>query len=138
MYAAMHKAKDIRFEIDDSALFKAKTTEAAVLQALINLVDNATFWLLASTQETRIIRIFGVGEDMIVVSDNGPGVSAVDEPFIFEAFYSGKGDAGKGLGLYIARDVAARNGFSVDLERVNDERTLSGATFALRFSEKVN
>lgn len=138
MYAAMHKAKNVRFEIDDSATFKAKTTEAAVLQALINLVDNATFWLLASTQDTRIIRVFGVGEDTIVVSDNGPGVSAVDEPFIFEAFYSGKGDAGKGLGLYIARDVAARNGFSVDLERVNDERTLSGATFALRFSEAVS
>lgn len=138
MYAAMHKAKDIRFEIDDSASFKAKTTEAAVLQALINLVDNATFWLLASPQDTRIIRVFRVGEDTIVVSDNGPGVSAVDEPFIFEAFYSGKGDAGKGLGLYIARDVAARNGFSVDLERVNDERTLGGATFALRFSEAVS
>lgn len=138
MYAAMHKAKDIRFEIDDSANFKAKTTEAAVLQALINLVDNATFWLLASIQDTRIIRVFRVGEDTIVVSDNGPGVSAVDEPFIFEAFYSGKGDAGKGLGLYIARDVAARNGFSVDLERVNDERTLGGATFVLRFSEAVS
>jgi signal transduction histidine kinase len=138
MYAAMHKAKDIKLEIEDSASFRANTTEAAVLQALINLVDNATFWLLASSQDPRIIRVFPFGEDMIVVTDNGPGVSAVDEPFIFEPFYSGKGDAGKGLGLYIARDVAARNGFSVDLERVDDERILGGATFALRFTEAVS
>lgn len=137
MYSALHKAKNIEFEIDDLAGLKATTTEAAVLQALINLVDNATYWLIAASQTPKRIRLFMPQPDTLAVTDDGPGVSSSDEPFIFEAFYSGKGDAGKGLGLYIARDVAARNGFSVELDTPNDDRSLPGATFVLRFTEMV-
>ena len=133
MYGALHGETKIELEIDESQPLKATT--AAVLQALINLVDNATYWLLTTRQEPRIIRLFSPRSGVLVVSDNGPGVEAADEPYIFEAFYSGKGDAGKGLGLYIAREVSARNGFMVEYETPNDDRTLPGATFTLTFSE---
>ncbi len=138
MYSVMHEAKKIKFEIDDAIELKAVTTEAAVLQVLINLVDNATYWLLASTNPERTIRLFKPTSNTLAITDSGPGVLASDEPFIFEAFYSGKGDSGKGLGLYIAREVSARNGFSVNLERLVDERILPGATFVLDFAETVN
>lgn len=137
MYQALHGAKDIRFEIDDSLGLQAVTTEAAVMQTLINLVDNATYWLIASVHTPRTIRVFVSAPDTLVVTDNGPGVSSTDEPYIFEAFYSGKGDTGKGLGLYIAKEVSSRNGFAVDLEHVEDDRSLAGATFTLRFAERV-
>lgn len=137
MYQALHKAKDIRFEIDESLEVLVLTTEAAVLQALINLVDNASYWLIASIHSPRIIRIFASAPDTLVVTDNGPGVSPADEPYIFEPFYSGKGDTGKGLGLYIAKEVSSRNGFAVDLEDVDDDRSLAGATFTLRFAERA-
>lgn len=135
MYSAMHKAKDITFEIDETIGLKVMTTEGAILQTLINLVDNSTYWLIASPHRPRTIRFFATDEDTYVLSDNGPGVSSVDEPFIFEPFYSGKGDAGKGLGLYIAREVSLRNGFTVDQMTPQDSRVLPGATFTLKFQE---
>jgi signal transduction histidine kinase len=139
MYAALHAARGITFEIAENARLRAETTESAVLQALINLVDNATYWLLATKQESpRVIRAFVTAPDTFVISDSGPGIHAADEPFIFEPFYSGKGDAGKGLGLYIARQVGARNGFSVDLEQKQEERMLEGAAFSLKFSEVLS
>lgn len=136
MYAAMHKAKNIDFEIVEPLSLTAQTTEGAVLQALINLVDNATYWLLSSTHAPRMIRAFSPEPGVLVITDSGPGVLPADEPFIFEAFYSGKGDAGKGLGLFIAREVAARNGFAVDLWSSSDPMVLPGASFILRFTER--
>ena len=135
MYSAMHKVKDITFEIDESIGLNVRTTEAAVLQVLINLVDNATYWLITSPHRPRTIKFFAHEPNVYVLTDNGPGVSSVDEPFIFEPFYSGKGDVGKGLGLYIAREVSSRNGFSVELTTPDDSRALPGATFELKFQE---
>lgn len=135
LYAALHKHEGITFEVDQSSALKAMTTEAAVLQCLINLVDNATYWLTTGSTDSRVIRIFTLDKSTLVVTDNGPGVSAPDEPFIFEPFYSGKGDAGKGLGLYIARQNGERSGFSVELASSGDSRQLSGATFVVRFND---
>lgn len=136
MYARLHKSKNITFEIDDELRVVGDSTEGAVLQSLINLVDNATFWLLASPAP-RMIKVFAVDSSTLAVSDSGPGVSDADEPFIFEPFYSGKGDAGKGLGLYIAREAGARNGFDVQLaEGPPVGPMLGGATFTMKFHKK--
>jgi signal transduction histidine kinase len=134
MYAAMHSAKKIEFEVDPDLELVVNTVEGSVLQAIINLVDNATFWLLASP-EPRRIRVFSSGPRSLSVSDSGPGVSASDEPFIFEPFYSGRGEDGKGLGLYIAREAGSRSGFAVELARSTAPEALGGATFTLVFDE---
>lgn len=136
MYASLHRDKQIEFQIDDAKPLRAVTTEAALLQCLINLVDNATYWLMSSTHEPRIIRAFKSGSSTIIVSDSGPGVSPSDAEFIFEPFYSGKGDEGKGLGLFIARQVGARNNFTVHIASVDDPRMLPGANFAIVFGEE--
>jgi signal transduction histidine kinase len=137
MYSALHKTHEIELVIEEESHLKAMTTEGAVLQALINLVDNATYWLMAGTQTPRQIRVYVAAPGVLAVSDSGPGVAPADQPYIFEAFYSGKGDSGKGLGLFIAREVGARNGFEVSLEPRDDPRALRGATFTLRFAEVV-
>jgi signal transduction histidine kinase len=133
MYSGLHNDKGIEFDIDDFAELHAVTTEAAVLQCVINLVDNATYWLMTSPDQPRVIRAFASDSRTLVISDNGPGVKSQDEPFIFEAFYSGKGEDGKGLGLYIAHQNGLRNAFDVELGHVGDERALAGATFLVRF-----
>jgi signal transduction histidine kinase len=135
IYDRLHREKDIEFQIDTGAALRAPSTEAAVLQLLINLVDNATYWLLASPHTPRTIRVFTPDTSTLVVTDNGPGVKEEDAPFIFEPFYSGKGEEGKGLGLYIARQNGLRNGFSIDLRASGDPRDLAGATFVVRFGE---
>jgi signal transduction histidine kinase len=82
-----------------------------------------------------MIRAYTPDSRTLVVTDSGPGVGPNDSPYIFEPFYSGKGEAGKGLGLYIARQNGLRNGFTVDLGPLGDERDLPGATFVVRFEE---
>ena len=137
MYSSLHRDQGIEFEVDASSSLLAVSTEGAVLQCLINLIDNATYWLMASPHDARTIRVFVTRDRTLVVSDNGPGVKEQDEPFIFEPFYSGKGDSGKGLGLYIARQNGLRSGFEVALDAPRDSRVLPGATFIVRFGGEV-
>lgn len=125
---------NIRFRVTQSdGPLKVKITEAALLQALLNLVDNAIYWLNTVDQERRIVIEIQANERQIVVADNGPGVHIDDEPYIFEPFYSSKGDEGKGLGLYIARQVGIRHGFDVTLSQ--EPLVLGGANFVLSFDE---
>ena len=133
MYAGLHRKYGIEFQIDETGKFRAVTTEAALLQCIINLVDNATYWLRSSSHEPRTIRAFASGKSSITITDSGPGVPELDQEYIFEPFYSGKGDTGKGLGLYIAREVGLRNGFTVELGTDHESLSLPGADFVVNF-----
>ena len=108
-----------------------KSTEAGLLQALVNLVDNAIYWVVLGAAQRRVVIQVEAPERRVIVADTGPGVAAGDEPFIFEPFYSGKGIEGKGLGLYIARQVGIRNGFDVTLSP--RPVVLPGANFVVTF-----
>jgi signal transduction histidine kinase len=132
IYASLHARMDIEMEIEPSDRLSVQTTEGAVMIALVNLIDNATYWLGLVDRPHRKILIESSPPHELLVSDNGPGVAESDLDFIFEAFYTGKGEAGKGLGLYIAREIGARNGFTVELAG-DDRSVLGGATFVLRF-----
>ncbi|MBR5080813.1 MAG: sensor histidine kinase [Bacteroidales bacterium] len=108
-----------------------KCTDAVILQLLINLFDNAIYWLSSISKMDKQICITLNGDDgTLIFSDNGPGVNKDDEPYIFEAFYSGK-EEGRGLGLYIARQLLERMGYRIVLS--NDDKNLSGANFKVVF-----
>ena len=80
----------------------ANTTDGVIMQVLINLFDNAAYWLETKAppapREIRVTLDGDAGE--LVFADSGPGVDGEDKPYIFEAFFSGKGQEGRGLGLY--------------------------------------
>ena len=108
-----------------------KCTDAVILQLLINLFDNAIYWLSSISRLDKQIQIILDGDNgELIFSDNGPGVAEDDKPYIFEAFYSGKED-GRGLGLYIARQLLYRMGFKIIL---TDNVVLSGANFKVDFN----
>lgn len=112
----------------------AKTTDAVLLQLLLNLMDNAIYWLMQiSTKDKKIEIVLDGNKCQMIFADNGPGISKDDAPYIFEPFYSGKGEEGRGLGLYIARQLLERNDYSIDLADVNANRILSGANFVISF-----
>ncbi|HEV2744796.1 MAG TPA: PAS domain-containing sensor histidine kinase, partial [Rubrobacter sp.] len=55
-------------------------------------------------------------DNVIVVEDEGTGISGADLPHVFERFYRGKGsEEGFGLGLSIARGLAERMGGTITL-----------------------
>jgi signal transduction histidine kinase len=81
---------------------------AAIERAVSNLVNNA----IKYTPVGGRIEVTLTGRDnlaCIAVSDNGPGIPAGEQPFIFDRFYRGRGQKGEGsgLGLAICREIAA-------------------------------
>ena len=114
----------------------AKTIDGVVMQVLINLFDNAAYWLATKVppapREIRVTLDGDAGE--LVFADSGPGVDAEDKHYIFEAFFSGKGQEGRGLGLYIARQLLDRHGYTIE---VVDSPGVAqgGAKFVVRFVE---
>ncbi len=115
-----------------------KCTDAVVLQLLINLFDNSIYWLSTSNVlHKKIIITLDGSKQQVIFSDNGPGIRQDDKPYIFEAFYSGK-EEGRGLGLYIARQLLKRMDYSIDLADIESEKILSGANFVINFLKEEN
>lgn len=112
----------------------AKTTDAVLLQLLLNLFDNSVYWLQQSARKQKKIGITLDGSHgKLIFSDNGPGVSKDDAPYIFEPFFSGKGEDGRGLGLYIARQLLERNDYTIELADLKADLILPGANFVVSF-----
>lgn len=135
IYSSVLQDREISLDlVRDKTALKVRTTDAALLQVLVNLFDNSIYWLTVGRTQDPLIRVqIDSSNKQMTFGDNGPGVRTADEPFIFEPFFSGKGEAGKGLGLYIARQVSLRNGFEVALVTDQRHKVASGANFVLRF-----
>ena len=72
----------------------------------------------------------------VIFSDSGPGIREDIKNYIFEPFFSGKGEDGRGLGLYIAKQLLDRYDYNIDLADTEKDRHLKGANFVLDFSKK--
>ena len=78
----------------------------------VNLVDNSCFWL-RDKDGKGLITLDSDGIAMFV-SDNGPGIPTLDREAIFELGFTRK-PGGRGLGLYISRDVLRQRPVDYDL-----------------------
>ncbi|EKO33272.1 GHKL domain protein [Leptospira santarosai str. MOR084] len=135
IYERFLKKESIEFVIKSSGSpLIAKTTDAVLLQLFLNLFDNSVYWLQQVNKSEKKIEVSLNGKaGQLFFSDNGPGIDKDDVPYIFEPFYSGKGEDGRGLGLYIARQLLERNEYSIELAELKSERILSGANFIINF-----
>jgi len=98
----------------------------------INLLENALRHTPAGT-EIRVSSSLGDdGQALLVVEDDGPGVSEHLRETLFERFVRGAGDRGGsfGLGLAIVRAVAESHGGSVTIEPTGER---DGAPYGARF-----
>lgn len=135
IYKRLLKKENIHLSIKQhGSPLIAKTTDAVLLQLFLNLFDNAVYWHQQISKKQKQINILLDGNNaQMIFSDNGPGVDKEDAPYIFEPFYSGKGEEGRGLGLYIARQLLERNDYSIELAELKSERILAGANFIVSF-----
>lgn len=134
LYKRAFKENDITVEcVFSTRPLVVKTTDAVLLQVFINLFDNSLYWLKTVNSERNIKITLDGDQQRMVFSDNGPGIKPEDIDYIFEAFYSGKGEEGRGLGLYIARQLLDRYDYSISLAEFSKDRILKGANFVLEF-----
>lgn len=138
IYKTLLEQRNIKFwheKVGESSLM-ANTTDGAVMQVLVNLFDNACYWLEAVDPAERSICLTTDGnQGTMIFSDSGPGIDPDDLPYIFEPFYSGKGESGRGLGLYIARRLLERHGYRIDVGD-KQQRVLSGANIVVSFKQE--
>ena len=122
----------VDFDVTERPLI-VKTTDAVLLQVFINLFDNSLYWLKTVNRERRIKISIDGNTQRLIFSDSGPGIKDDDVNYVFEAFYSGKGEEGRGLGLYIAKQLLDRYDYSIDLAEFSKDKVLCGANFILEF-----
>lgn len=112
-------------QTDGSAVFDPKWTEEAVC----NLLDNAVKYTLSGgtvTVEVKNYELFSA----IRVADTGPGISEEEQAKIFGRFYRAPGAyqaEGVGIGLYLTRQIAEKQGGYVKVESAPGR----GSTFSL-------
>lgn len=129
------KRNNILIEIYEKEKIKIRGIKNMVITALLNLIDNSSYWLLHRGSERKIIIRMdhnNEGKPRIIVSDNGLGIK--DDPsLLVQPFFTRKPD-GMGLGLYIVdRIMKAHDGNIQFLFKGDEEGLLEGANIALVF-----
>jgi two-component system sensor histidine kinase PilS (NtrC family) len=124
-FAAIEALPVERFAIDTGRDAWVEFDPEHLRQVLWNLLRNAVRHAGAEPGAVRLAaRAFGDKVELSV-ADNGPGVAPANQGQLFEPFFT-TDSKGTGLGLYLARELAAANGAL--LEYVND---LPGAHFRI-------
>ena len=97
-------------------------------QVLVNLLANAADAVSGRPHPRIALRVRRESAvALIEVEDNGPGVPAQLHEKIFEPFFSTKGDAGNGLGLWISSEIARMHGGALSVHQGSS----GGALFRL-------
>jgi signal transduction histidine kinase len=87
-------------------------------QALSNLIDNALKYAPQNGAIEVAVRKRGAAGVEISVSDNGPGIDALEKSKVLQRFYRGdasRGTPGVGLGLSLVQAVAKLHGSPLEL-----------------------
>ncbi|ATP48208.1 hypothetical protein CR512_02090 [Pseudomonas putida] len=120
--------------------FKIKGMRRMLTSALVNIIDNAIYWL-DEVETERCIWISPSAEleaPSIIIADNGPGF--IDEPIdLVQPFHTRK-PAGMGIGLYYADMVmkshAGRLSFP-NTDAVDRPKVITGACVGLVFNKEA-
>jgi signal transduction histidine kinase len=112
-YPALGNAIDFQLLVVSPLI--ARMSRGVLLQVFDNLITNSLFWLRERGPKLPAIRIEVNGSDQsIAVSDNGPGIDPRVGDLVFEPFMSTRRN-GRGLGLFIARELLELEGASLQL-----------------------
>jgi signal transduction histidine kinase len=108
-----------------------KMVKGMIVQILENLLVNSVYWL---EQKSTLDDNFSPSIDVVIdtktrrilVTDNGPGIPTEQREEVFQPFVTTKPPGeGKGLGLYISREIALYHGATLVLSEepsINEDR----------------
>ena len=110
-----------------------KTNAGLILQVLINLIDNAIYWLGKSgIPDKKIHFAISPTDRTLIIGDNGNGIREDIVPLVFNEFFSMKSN-GRGLGLYIVRELLLRINAQIEVIENPTGKILPGANFIIKF-----
>lgn len=136
-YADLAKAKNITYKVRRIPNAKIYVNRQDMERVLQNLVTNAIKYTEPGGKVVVSFTRWGVYL-MIMVRDNGKGISKRNLPYVFDKFYmedSSRTDSrSSGLGLYIAKDIAKKHGGDITVR----SREGKGSLFTLSIPEVSN
>lgn len=124
--------------IIEGGTFSILMREGSCMQVFNNLIDNAIFWCGSKSEfdNKKIKIIIDDKEKTVYISDSGPGVVTRNRLKIFDPFFSMKTEDGRGLGLYIVKEILDEKNFGIHLISEEDyPGLLSGANFKISFDD---
>lgn len=125
---------DVTIRKDNDVIVKTNT--GLILQVLINLLDNAIYWVNKNDgKKAEILFQLNTKKNTLTIADNGPGIREDVEPLIFNEFFSLKSD-GRGLGLYITKEILLRIDAEISLMQDENQKLLPGANFIIKFNNE--
>jgi PAS domain S-box-containing protein len=108
----------------------------ALAPALFNLIENAADACMSDRSKPKHKVIFKASreDDVLVfdVIDDGMGMDESMKEMIFTLFFTSKGSAGTGLGLFIANDTVQQHGGTITV----DSEPGQGSHFHVRIPER--
>jgi signal transduction histidine kinase len=116
-----------------------RAVKGMVTQIIENLIANSVYWLKAQKLthpkfQPKLSIVIDASASVLSISDNGPGVELDRAEEIFQPFVTSKPPGeGKGLGLYIAREMARYHGCELHMSDQDSEPGLLH-TFVFEFS----
>lgn len=126
------------FEVDH-AIGDALIDPLKITQVVENLLDNALKYTPKGSRIQLSARLQGLGEILVSLHDNGPGIPAEDLPHLFERFYRvdkgrSREKGGTGLGLSIVKHIVQLHGGRVWVESTQGQ----GTTFSFTLPPRPN
>ncbi len=112
--------------------------EGSCMQIFNNLIDNSIFWCSRKSEKDKRQIKMTIDQETksIYFSDSGPGIAVRYRDKIFDPFFSMKGEDGRGLGLYIVKEIMDEKNFVIAvLTEDDDVEMLPGARFLLLFKD---
>ena len=119
LYAGRLNGPGIKIERSYRSKTPACCMEGDFRQVLNNLIGNAIDAMRSSGSSSSVLKIrsadivdprTGLAAVRLTLSDTGVGMSEETLSRIFEAFYSTKGNAGTGLGMWISKGIVDKHG----------------------------
>lgn len=123
--AALESGADTRFSVElQPGTPRARGDRIQLGQVLEHLLDNAAKYAAGGRVTVKIEAVGG--NVQLSVCDTGPGIAPEDVERVFAPFGRGRSSAGKegyGLGLYLARNIAAAHGGRLWISRTSRSGT---------------
>jgi PAS domain S-box-containing protein len=135
LYAGKLKNKGVKIVRNYKSLDNIIGIEGEMRQVISNLLANAIDASEHGSQITVTVSATRNGDDREwatwEIADHGPGIPQEHLTKIFEPFFTTKRDIGTGLGLWVSKDLIAKQGGTIDL-RTSTQPGTSGTRVSVR------
>ena len=147
-YAAQNSQTNIVFKtpvLPPGATRQVRAVKGMFVQIIENLLSNSVHWIIQQDKYDRgpkgdrddapigtITVTVEPHAGRVIVTDDGPGIPEDRRELVFQPFFTTKKQKeGRGLGLYIARAIAAYHGGTLALTEADEDGNINGIVFEI-------